>query len=105
MFSRTLVEELSVRSADRPWAEARKGKDITELWLAQQLRPYGVRPRTIWIGHDHAKGYLRDDFTETFQRYIPKAEAEAFLAELKNRPDPDPISNSGTHASSSEPEP
>jgi hypothetical protein len=82
LFSRTLVEGLSARSADRPWSEARNGKQINELWLAQQLRPYGIRPRTIWIGQDHAKGYLLADFHETLQRYVPKSDAEAFLAEL-----------------------
>ena len=89
MFSRTLVECLAARSADRAWAEARKGKGINELWLAQQLRPYGIRPRTVWIGGEHAKGYFLEDFRETFHRYIPKADAEAFLAELKN-PTPEP---------------
>jgi hypothetical protein len=83
MFSKTLVEYLDARSAGRPWAEARKGKEITELWLAQQLRPYGIRPRTIWIGDAQAKGYYFEDFKEASQRYIPKAEAKAFLDELK----------------------
>ena len=82
MFSRQLVERLILRSAGRPWVEARKGKEINELWLSQQLRPYGIRPRTIWIGEDHAKGYYFEDFREASQRYVPKAEAQAFLDEL-----------------------
>jgi putative DNA primase/helicase len=48
IFSRTLVEILN-GMGDRPWAEMRKGKEVTELWLARQLRPYGVRPKTMWI--------------------------------------------------------
>ncbi len=47
--------------------------------------PYGIRPKTIWIGEDHAKGYLLDDFTETFHPYIPKAEARAYIDELRQR--------------------
>jgi sulfite reductase beta subunit-like hemoprotein len=83
LFSRTLVEGLTGRSADRPWAEARRGKEINELWLAQQLRSYGIRPRTIWIGDSHAKGYYLAELQETMQRYVPKAEAQAYLDELK----------------------
>ena len=64
---------------------ARQGtvKAITETWLASQLRPYGVRPKTIWIGEVAAKGYLREDFKEVFQPYIPRSEIEALRAESK----------------------
>ena len=77
------VEGLNRRSAHRAWSEPRNGKPITELWLAQQLRPYGIRPRTLWIGEEQAKGYLRKDFQETFGRYIVKSEAKAYVQELK----------------------
>jgi hypothetical protein len=49
------------------------GEPITGLWLAQQLRPYGVKPRTIWIG-ESAKGYVQEDFGEIYERYIPRSE-------------------------------
>ena len=38
----------------RPWAEMRKQKETTDLWLAQQLRPYGVKPRNLCIGDKKA---------------------------------------------------
>ena len=82
MFSRTLVAQLNARSTDRPWVERLKGRPITELWLSQQLRPYGIRPRNLCIGEQQAKGYVEEEFNETFRRYIPKSEAEAYLAEL-----------------------
>ena len=66
---------------NRPWAEMRNGKEITELWLAQQLRPYGIRPKTIWIGERAAKGYLQEDFKEVFPRYIPFSEVQALMKE------------------------
>jgi hypothetical protein len=59
-----------------------KGKEVTELGLARQLRPYGVRPRTMWIGERAAKGYMKTDFAEAFGRYIPKLQAKALLEEL-----------------------
>ena len=81
VFSRTLTAELNAQG-DRPWAELRRGRQATELWLARELRPYGVRPRTMWIGEEAAKGYLKEDFNEVFVRYIPRKEAKALLKEF-----------------------
>jgi hypothetical protein len=81
VFSRRLVKYLEPFT-DRPWAELRKGRKVTELWLSQQFRAYQIRPRTVWVGEEHAKGYLKEDFMDTFRRYIPKAELEALKSEL-----------------------
>ncbi len=53
------------------------------LWLAQQLRPYGVRPKTLWIGGEAAKGYSEEDFTEVFRRYVPRAALRAWIEEAR----------------------
>jgi len=82
IFSRDLVARLNGWS-EHPWGVLLKGKPVTELWLSQQLRPYGVRPKTIWIGDTAAKGYLEDDFTEMFHRYVPKSAVQAWLDEDK----------------------
>lgn len=79
-FSRTVVQGLNQRP-DRPWAELRKGKPVTELWLAQQLRPYGLQPRMIWIAGEQARGYFREDFKEVLRRYVPRQEIEALKEE------------------------
>jgi hypothetical protein len=55
IFSRTLVEKLN-GMGERPWAELGRGRQVTEVWLARQLRPYVVRPKTMWIGERAAKG-------------------------------------------------
>jgi hypothetical protein len=81
LFSRKLVESLNYQR-DPPWVELRKGKELTELSLAKLLRGYGVRPRTIWVGECSAKGYVKDDFTEVFGRYITKWQAKALLEEV-----------------------
>ncbi len=80
MFSRTLAEGLD-RFVERPWAELRRGKEITGPLLARLLRPYGVRSKTMWIGDEAAKGYLMEDFREAFKRYIPRSEIDALGAE------------------------
>jgi putative DNA primase/helicase len=84
IFSRELVGAL-VGSEERPWTELRKGKPVTEMWLAQQLRPYGIKPRTIRMGEQLAKGYVKEDFMDTFRRYIPKSEVESVRRDLAER--------------------
>ncbi|MGD1083704.1 MAG: DUF3631 domain-containing protein [Verrucomicrobiota bacterium] len=77
--SRSIVAGLN-QQADRPWMQLRKGKEIDELWLARQLAPYGIRPRTIRLESTTAKGYMQDDFGESFRRYIPRSELEELKA-------------------------
>jgi hypothetical protein len=95
--SRELVDRLNA-SPDRPWASMRNGKEINELWLSEKLRPYGVRPRTIRAGARTAKGYAGEDFTDIFQRYIPRSEVEAYLAasqEVARPADPPLVGENG----------
>lgn len=73
MFSKSLVEMLCGMT-DRPWPEARKGKPITETWLARRLHDFGLTSRTIRIHDDRAKGYELADFTDAFARYLPAGE-------------------------------
>jgi hypothetical protein len=90
MFTRTLIDGLMGYS-DRPWQEMAglretmgrqgKGKEITGPWLSRVLRPYGIRPRTVWIGESSAKGYVLDEMIEIFRRYISRSEWEAQKAE------------------------
>src|SRR5205814_7623406 len=82
--SRELVAWL-VACGERPWSELRRGKPVTETWLAQQFRPYGIKPRTIRIGEQVAKGYVKEDLMDTFRRYIPESEVEALKANLAER--------------------
>jgi putative DNA primase/helicase len=70
MFSRTLALALA-QCRNAPWAEGAAA--VNEMWLSQRLRPYGVRPRTIWVRGESAKGYMREDFAEVFRRYLPRS--------------------------------
>jgi putative DNA primase/helicase len=86
--SRDLVTWLN-GFTDRPWhdlpglriVDCGQRKEVTELWLAQQLRPYGIRPKTIRIGDKLKKGYTEADLLDPFKRYVPRSEWEAFKAE------------------------
>lgn len=79
-FSRDVVEYLNY-SGIRPWNETLK-KPVNELWLAQQLRPYGIFPRTIRLDDRQAKGYYQSDMLDAFRRYIPKSEIDRIHEEF-----------------------
>src|SRR5205807_724688 len=79
--SRNLVFTLNSLT-DRPWTALGKGKEITEIGLAQQLRPYGIRPKAMRLGTVVVKGYREEDFSEVFHRYVSRAEFDAFVAQV-----------------------
>jgi hypothetical protein len=81
LFSRDLVESLMARGV-RPWNEMVRGRELNELMLAQMLRPYGVRPRTVWIDGETAKGYVKADFDGVLKRYVPRSEVDALREEV-----------------------
>ena len=85
MFTRDLLAGHNSR-LHRPWAETLKGKQVTEQWLAQQLRPYGVKPRTLWLNGAQAKGYFSEEFTDISQRYISQSELDALKQESEEPP-------------------
>ena len=93
MFTHDLVDWLNCdRFAHRPWREARKGKPVTDIWVSQQLRPYGIRPKTFRIEGALGRGYLQEDLIEICRRYIPESEVNNWKAE--NPPaEPEPMEN------------
>lgn len=56
---------------DRPWPEWSKGRPLSKTAMANLLRPFGVRPRTIRYGSETPRGYRLADFTDAFSRYLP----------------------------------
>jgi putative DNA primase/helicase len=70
--SSNLAESLAAIEG-RPWAEwGKHRKPISPNQLANQLRRFGVSPRTIRIGDETLRGYVFEDFREAFERYLPK---------------------------------
>jgi hypothetical protein len=82
ILSRALVEGLA-GSAERPWGELLRGRPVSELWIAQQLRPYGIRPRLFRLEGQRARGYFKEDMVDAFQRYVPKSEVQRLLEEAR----------------------
>jgi len=77
LFTRDLVQHLNALPG-RPWRDLTKGKPIDEYWLGRQFRPFGIKPKTIWIGPQSAKGYLKEDLLEPARRYVAKSDWEAY---------------------------
>jgi hypothetical protein len=82
--SSALVEAL-VRLDDGPWHEWRGVNDdrpprkLTQSELSRLLRPFGIRPKTIWParrgpGDRSSRGYLRSDFEPAWHSYCPSAD-------------------------------
>jgi hypothetical protein len=69
MFSADLAHALG-ELEESPWGDLR-GRALDARGLADRLRPKEIRPRTIRIGEDRAKGYVRADFEDAWSRYVP----------------------------------
>lgn len=74
LFTRELLSYLRRRD-DGPWARWwPEDLDLEDLkgasGLAQHLKGYGIRSGNVRVGDDVAKGYRREDFTETWERYL-----------------------------------
>ena len=69
--SADLVAKLTA-DPERPWAEWRHGKPMTQKQLAGLLAPFGIISETVHpIGQSHAKGYKRAKFEEAWEAYVP----------------------------------
>ncbi len=71
LASAALVERLNALE-DSPWAEWSHGRGLTQAKLADLLRQFEVRPRSIRLaGGETPKGYLLEQFVEPWERYLP----------------------------------
>jgi Protein of unknown function (DUF3631) len=88
MTSADLCKRL-VDMDDRPWPEWKAGKPMTQVQLANALRPFRIRPTTIRIGLTTPRGYPKEAFEEAWSRYLPTAKtsspAEAGASEPKHQ--------------------
>ena len=75
LFSRILVQALN-EIDDAPWSEWRGVRDdqqprrLSQGELARLLRPFRIRPRTVWpMRTTSAKGYYRHQFEQAWRSY------------------------------------
>lgn len=55
---------------ESPWTEL-QGKPIDSRALSKLLKPFGIGSKTIRIGSNTPRGYLRFDFADSWRRYLP----------------------------------
>ena len=66
-----LIEAL-VHDDEKSWATYNRGKPISPRQLAKQLTAYGIKSKTVRLGHANTpKGYELSQFTDAFARYLP----------------------------------
>ena len=73
--SSTALVDYLLQLEDRPWQDLRHGKGITPNTLANMLKNFDIKPRTIRIGDRTSKGYDLKDFKKVFSQYIPPSQA------------------------------
>jgi hypothetical protein len=52
-------------SAESTW------KKLSGPQLAHILRPFDIAPKQMWVAGRNVRGYLRQDFVDAFERYLP----------------------------------
>jgi hypothetical protein len=68
LFTATLLERLHERD-ESPWKDIR-GKPLDDRGLSARLRKYAIKSRDVRIGGQVRKGYVRDDFYDSWNRYL-----------------------------------
>ncbi|MBI4914031.1 MAG: DUF3631 domain-containing protein [Acidobacteria bacterium] len=68
-----LIKELASDSS-KAWGEYSHGKPITARQLGKRLGEFGIHSKSIKVGGRSPKGYVRVEFLEVFDRYLPPVE-------------------------------
>jgi Protein of unknown function (DUF3631) len=66
----TLLHKLNELD-ESPWGARRRGEGLDARGLARMLRPFKVKPKTVRMGEQRAKGYHWDQFDDVFRRHLP----------------------------------
>jgi hypothetical protein len=61
---------------ESPWQDVR-GKPLTDMGLAARLKKYEIRSTYVRVGPKVSKHYLRADFKDAWERYLPSLPVEA----------------------------
>ncbi len=69
IFTSGLIEALCA-DEERPWATYNRGKSISPRQVSNRLHGYGIKSKDVRIGHEVKKGFEKDQFQESFKRYL-----------------------------------
>ena len=65
-----LLKEINA-DEELPWGGFGRGDGLNARALADMLRPFEVRPKTIRMGGETPRGYVRADFQDAWTRNLP----------------------------------
>jgi putative DNA primase/helicase len=83
--SAELVAKLAA-DPERPWAEWKHGRPLTQKQLGGLLRPFGIVSETVSIpGFNDAKGYKRIHFEAAWEAYCPGQNSSSAQSEILKR--------------------
>lgn len=71
MFSFGLVDALNA-DEENIWITWNRGKPITQNQLAARLKYFSIKSKDVRIGSSVKKGYELSQFSDAFNRYLPK---------------------------------
>jgi hypothetical protein len=75
MTSKAILAALHAMD-EAPWKDL-KGKPLDERGLANRLRQYSVKPKSIPVGEARPRGYVRADLYDAWVRYLPPIAAKS----------------------------
>lgn len=72
MLTADILEALNGLT-ESPWGDLH-GRPLDARNLSRRLQRYGVKPGTVRLGSVTAKGYKREDLSDTWSRYVSVCE-------------------------------
>jgi hypothetical protein len=103
VFTERLLEQLA-QIEEAPWGDW-YGKRISPRKVAQLLKPYGIKPKTLRIREQTKAGYEQRWFSDAWRRYLPPVAQAASIEHAEATRDDEDDSNTGEEATvSDEPE-
>ena len=84
IFTAALLEKLN-GIEEHPWGGRRNGLGLDGRGLARMLRPFGIKPQTVRVDEEPAKGYYLDQFADAFARHAPPPK-QASQAQIRHIP-------------------
>ncbi len=73
LATEALLEKLH-EDEEAPWRSWNKGNGLKPRGMANLLRPYEIRSRSLRISGGFAKGYYATQFEDVFARYLPSGD-------------------------------
>ena len=94
VFEHTRLDKISTveliralcEDEEKCWATWNHGKQINPRQFARRLSGYGIKSKTIRLGHETAKGFEVAQFKDTFARYLSTPSENGNFAVTESQP-------------------